>query len=257
MNTTAGSHAATLPHAGVHHVPLLQSLRWLRLGWDDLRHSHGTSLAHGALIAAAGAVLLSLGSSHLYFIIAAVSAYLLVGPIMTTGLCELSRLREHGEPVGFDASLEALTRNPRGLWRFSALLAGLVLLWFGVSEVMLQSFAQQSLPDFPQLLWGSFFDVATRAQLLPYVASGAVLAAIVFCLSAVAVPLIIDRRATASEAMWISLKATLRNLPAMLVWSALIVVLTAFGFATLLVGMIVVAPLLGHAGWHAYRDMVA
>lgn len=257
MNTTVGSHAGQLPHAGVHHVPLLQSLKWLRLGWDDLRHSRGTSFAHGALVAAAGAVLLSLGSSHLYFIIAAVSAYLLVGPIMTTGICELSRLRERGEAVGFDASLEALTRNPRGLLRFSALLAALVLLWFAVSEVMLQSFAQQSRPDFPQLLWGSFFDVATRAQLLPYVASGAVLAAIVFCLSAVAVPLIIDRGASASEAMWISLKATMRNLPAMLVWAALIVVLTAFGFVTLLLGMIVVAPLLGHASWHAYRDVIA
>lgn len=257
MNTTVGSRAATFPHAGVHHVPLLQSFKWLRLGWDDLRHSHGTSLAHGALIAAAGAVLLSLASSHLYFVIAAVSAYLLVGPVMTTGLCELSRLRERGEPVGFDASLEALTRNPRGLLRFSALLAVLVLLWFAVSEVMLQSFAQQSLPDFPQLLWGGFFDVSTRAQLLPYLASGAVLAAIVFCLSAVAVPLIIDRRASASEAMWMSLKATVRNLPAMLVWAALIVVLTAFGYVTLLAGMLIVAPLLGHASWHAYRDMIA
>jgi uncharacterized membrane protein len=66
----------------------------------------------------------------------------------------------------------------------------------------------------------------------------------------------IDRHATATEAMAASLKATFWNLPAMIVWSALIVGLTALGFATLLVGMVVVAPLLGHATWHAYRDLV-
>jgi uncharacterized membrane protein len=257
MTTTVDSHAGPSLHAEIRHVPALQSLRWLRRGWDDLWHVHGASLAHGALIAVAGAVLLMLGSSHLYFIIAAVSAYLLVGPIMTTGNCELSRRREGGEATGFDVSLEALTRNPRGMVVFSALLAGLVLIWFAASEVMLRSVLQQPRPEFAQLLWGSFFEGATRAQLLPYVASGAVLAAIVFCLSAVAIPLIIDRHASATEAMWLSVRATLRNVPAMLLWSALIVVLTAFGFATLLLGMIVVAPLLGHASWHAYRDLIA
>jgi uncharacterized membrane protein len=256
MATTVGSHAEPFLHAEIRHVPALQSLRWLRHGWDDLRHVRGASLAHGALIATAGAVLLMLGSSHLYFVIAAVSAYLLVGPIMTTGICELSRRRERGEAAGFDESLEAFTRNPRGLLLFSALLAGMVLLWFAASEVMLRSVLQHPLPDFSQLLWGGFFEVTTRAQVLPYVVSGAVLAAIVFCLSAVAIPLIIDRHASATEAMWLSVKATVRNLPAMLLWSVLIVALTAFGFVTLLLGMIVIAPLLGHASWRAYRDII-
>jgi uncharacterized membrane protein len=56
--------------------------------------------------------------------------------------------------------------------------------------------------------------------------------------------------------MWISVQTTFRNLPAMIVWSALIVALTALGFATFLIGMIVVAPILGHATWHAYRDLI-
>ena len=46
------------------------------------------------------------------------------------------------------------------------------------------------------------------------------------------------------------------NLPAMIVWALLIVGLTAVGFLTLLVGMVVVAPLLGYATWHAYRDLI-
>jgi uncharacterized membrane protein len=86
---------------------------------------------------------------------------------------------------------------------------------------------------------------------------GAVLALVVFALSVVTVPLIIDRRVPAGVAMRASLKAMVRNPLAMLVWAALIVGLTALGFATLLVGMIVVIPLLGHATWHAYRDLVS
>ena len=93
--------------------------------------------------------------------------------------------------------------------------------------------------------------------MLGYVASGAVLAVMVFAVSVVSVPLIIDRHASASDAIRTSLRATFANLPAMLVWAGLIVGLTAIGFLTLLVGMVIVAPLLGYATWHAYRDLIA
>jgi uncharacterized membrane protein len=244
------------PQLGVRRVPKEHASEWLRRGWDDLRHLRGASLAHGVLIAMLGAVLLGLGSSHPYFIAAAVSGYLLIGPIMMTGVCELSRRRAAGEPVGFEESLQALTRNPRGLLQFGAMLAGIAVLWFVASEVMLRSILHVSGPEFAAVLWGGFTDTASRAQVLAYVGSGAVLAAIVFTVSVVAVPLIIDQRASAAAAMWVSIKATLSNVPAMLLWGALIVALTTFGFLTLLVGMIVVAPLLGHATWHAYRDLV-
>jgi uncharacterized membrane protein len=56
--------------------------------------------------------------------------------------------------------------------------------------------------------------------------------------------------------MWASVKAAVHNIPAMILWAAFIVGLTALGFVTFLLGMIVIAPLLGHATWHAYRDLV-
>jgi uncharacterized membrane protein len=95
------------------------------------------------------------------------------------------------------------------------------------------------------------------AQLLGYVVCGGVLAVIVFSVSVVSIPLIIDRHVRASEAMRTSVRVTLANLPAMVVWAGLIVALTALGFLTLLVGMVVIAPLLGYATWHAYRDLIA
>jgi uncharacterized membrane protein len=240
----------------VRSVPALQPLVWLRSGWDDLRQMERASLAHGVIISIIGAVLLMLGSTHPYLVAAAVTGYLLVGPIVTTGLCELSRRRAAREPRGFDESLEAVTRNPDGLMHFGGILALIAIVWFVASTALLQSALGIRIPSLAVALWGGAGDFASTREVIAYFSSGALFALAVFTLSVVAVPLIIDRHATASEAMWASVKASLHNIPAMIVWAALIVGLTALGFATLLLGMIVVAPVLGHATWHAYRDLV-
>ncbi len=256
MTTSATLGKRPSLHVEIRRVPYLQSIEWLRRGWEDLRQLGWASMAHGALIAILGAVLLMLGSTHSYLIAAAVTGYLLIGPIMTTGACELSRRRAAREALGFDESLQAVTRNPESLMQFGAVLAAIAVVWFVVSAVMLQSVLHAPTPSLAVALWGGVTEPLNRSQILAYVGSGAVLAAIVFTLSVVAVPLIIDRHASAAEAMWASVKATLSNLPAMVIWGALIVALTALGFITLLLGMIVVAPLLGHATWHAYKDLV-
>jgi uncharacterized membrane protein len=107
----------------IQRVPAMRAVVWLRRGWDDVLHMKAASLGHGALITALGAILLMLGSSHPYLVAAAISGYLLVGPIMTTGLCELSRRRAGGEKTGFDESIHGMTRNPEGLLYFGVVLA--------------------------------------------------------------------------------------------------------------------------------------
>jgi uncharacterized membrane protein len=243
-------------HVEIRRVPADRAVVWLQRGWDDFRHMKAASLAHGALITALGAILLMLGSSHPYLIAAAISGYLLVGPIMTTGLCELSRRRASGEKTGFDESLQGLVRNQEGLIHFGLVLAIVAAAWFVLSGMVLQSTMHTSAPSLGNALWGSLSDAASRPQMLAYLASGAVLAAVVFTLSVISVPLIIDRHASALDAMWISAKVVFWNVPAMAVWAGLIVLLTAVGFAPFLFGMIIVAPLLGHATWHAYKDLV-
>lgn len=243
-------------HVEIRHVAMRQPREWLRRGWDDVKQIGKPGLAHGVLIAVLGAVLLMLGSSHLYLTAAAVTGYLLVGPVMTTGLCELARRRAAHERLGFDESLQALTRNPDGLLHFAGVLALIALLWFVFSAVVLETALRASVPSLAVALWGGAAPL-NAAQVLGYVGAGAILAAFVFTVSVVAVPLLIDRHATAGEAIRASARATVANLPAMLVWSALIVLVTAIGFVTLLAGMVIVAPLLGYATWHAYRDLVA
>jgi uncharacterized membrane protein len=242
-------------HVEIRHVRVTAPLQWLHSAWSDLKQIGAPGLAHGALIAILGAVLLMLGSTHFYFTAAAVTGYLLVGPVMTTGLCELARRREAREPLGFDQSLQGLTRNPDGLTHFGLALAIIAVSWFVVSAILLQSALNASAPTLAVVLWGGSMNLGAP-QALGYIACGAVLAALVFAVSVVSVPLIIDRHARASDAIRTSLRAAAANLPAMLVWAAVIVVITAIGFLTLLVGMVIVAPLLGYATWHAYRDLI-
>lgn len=244
------------PQGEIRRVSVGQPLQWLRLAWEDLKAIGGPGLAHGALIAILGAVLLMLGSTHLYLAAAAVTGYLLVGPAMTTGICELARRREVGEPLGFDQSLQPLKRNWQSLLQFTAALVLIAVDWFIVSALAIGAASNSALPSLSVALWGSGPSL-TLNQALGYMVSGAVLAIMVFVVSVVAVPMIIDRNARAANAIRVSVRVTVLNLPAMLVWAGLIVLMTAIGFATLLVGMVVVAPLLGYATWHAYRDMVA
>jgi uncharacterized membrane protein len=241
-------------HIEIRRVPARQAIEWLERGWDDVKQIGAAGIAHGALIAILGGVLLTLGSTHMYLIAAAVTGYLLVGPVMTTGLCELARRREARQPLGFDDSLQALTRNPEGLTHFGGILALIAVLWFVLSAILLAVLSAPA-PSLAVALWGGA-SILTPPQMLSYVACGGVLAVIVFAVSVVAVPLIIDRHASASDAIRASLRVTLQNLPAMLLWAFLIVGLTVIGFLTALVGMVVVAPLLGYATWHAYRDLV-
>ena len=240
----------------IGRVSIFRPFTWLGRGASDLVHSGMASLAHGLLMALIGwALLLTLGR-HPYFVVAAVSGFLLAAPVMTMGVIELSRRRAEVLPPRFDDSLAPLRSHRGPLLRFGLVLALLVLVWFAASEVMLRAVFDVQAPTLAETYWGGFLDAAHRAQIIGYVAAGGLLALVVLAISVVTVPLIVDRDLGASEAIRASLRAVAANPAAMLVWSALIVAVTALGFATLLAGMVVFIPWLGHATWHAYRDLV-
>src|SRR5881392_4488838 len=99
MTTSVSAGKAVTRHFEIRRVPLRQPLEWLDRGWTDLKEIRSAGLAHGALIAILGAVLLMLGSTHLYLTAAAVTGYLLVGPVMTTGSFASRRRASSHKPV--------------------------------------------------------------------------------------------------------------------------------------------------------------
>jgi uncharacterized membrane protein len=256
MGTTLVTAQDRALHLEILHVPFYQPLLWLGRGWRDMRRHWSASLGYGALIVALGWTLLVFCATHPYFVAAATTGFLLVGPAMSAGLCEMSRRYSLGQSASFDESLEGFGRNASALAEFGAILAVCAAVWFGVSAVLLGTVFHISAPSISETMYRGFIDSTNRTQVLAYVGVGGVLAVSVFAISAIAIPLIIDRRASARQGMLASVKAVFSNIPAMIVWSGLILILTAIGYAPLLCGLLIVAPLLGHATWHAYRDMV-
>jgi uncharacterized membrane protein len=256
MKATLVSGEARNLHLDVARVSIGRPLTWLHRGWLDMRRHWGASLGYGALIVALGWTVLVFCGTHPYYVAAAISGFLLVAPVMSAGLNEMSRRYAAGQWASFDDSLDGFARNYSALFQFGAILALCAIVWFAISAVMLSTVFHIAAPDMQETLYRGFVESMNRSQVLAYVAVGGILAGVVFVLSVVTVPLIIDQHATVGQAMGASVKAVFINIPAMVLWSTLILLLTVIGYAPLLGGLLIIAPLLGHATWHAYRDMI-
>ena len=245
-----------LENIPVRRVPLTRPFVWLSEAWDDLLYHRSASLAYGILVAVLGTLILAY-ERHPFFLAAVTSGFLLIGPIMTAGLCELSRCQDHGEEADFQSSLLALSRNRGNLTGFAVLLLCLALVWFFASGTLLYLMLGDDVaPSVANTVWGDVLTQLSQTQLLAYLAVGGSLSAVVFAMSAVTIPMMIERHVDAKTAIRMSLRVTLRDWPAMLVWAAIIVLLVLVGFATKMLGMVIIFPILGHATWYAYRETV-
>jgi uncharacterized membrane protein len=233
--------------------------RWLAAGWQDMWGRPAISLTYGIAFALAAA-LLGVGLYYLdalpVFLVLA-GGFLLIGPLMAVGLYELSRRLARGEPVGF-ADIILAPVAARGQLAFAGILLLLVyLFWVRLAFLLLMLFLGGSaIPTpgaFTQLL---LFTPQGLGLLIAGTIAGAMLATLVFTTSALALPLLATKRVDVLTASAASVSAVLRNPKPMALWAALVAGIMAVGFATLLLGLIVAFPLLGHATWHAYEEVL-
>ena len=246
--------SASLPR--VRSVAPSHAFTWLRQGWDDLLHHRAGSLAYGALISVLGGLTL-MYQRHPLFLAAVISVLMLVGPLMAAGLCELSRGRSRGEVSNFDTSLKTLAAHRRNLTRLAVMLLIFSIAWLILSGMALYAAFGSIGPSLADTVWGDVLRTLSLPQLLAYVLIGGIFSCIVFALSVVTVPMIVDRNVDATVAMRTSLRVALvADLPTIIVWGSLCMVLVGIGLATYMVAMVVIFPLLCHATWYAYLDLV-
>jgi uncharacterized membrane protein len=239
----------------VGRVPITRPFIWLQEGWDDLLLHSTASIAYGLLVAILGALILAY-SHHPFYIAAVCTGFLLVGPILTAGCCELSRRQDEGDPADFQDSLRPLSLHRNSLFGIACRLGLISLACYGIAAALFTGLIGAPAPTFESTLWGDVMSQLSTSQLVAYGMVWVVLSALVFAVSVVAIPMVIERHVSASTAMKMSIKVTARDFPVMLVWAALIVGLVYIAFSTHLIGMVVIFPLLAHATWRAYKELV-
>jgi uncharacterized membrane protein len=239
----------------IRHIDPAQPLVWLRMGWDDLRANLAASLTYGLLFAAAGYLILAYAIDLPYLFTAAISGFFLVGPLAAAGLYEISRRHARGERASFMDSLHGIARHGDHLLYYGAVLAFVLLGWERLSAILFALFYTEGSASIGHFFRDVFLSADYTYFVATYLIIGGAIAAAVFALSAVSVPMMLDRDADLVTASVTSARAVAMNLRAMALWAVLIVVLIGIGFATI-AGMIVLLPLVGHATWHAYKDLV-
>lgn len=248
-------------------APTLLSLEFsditeaLAEGWRDFRAAPQYGLFFGGVFAFGGLAILGLLNAYRqpWMIIPIAIAFPLIGPFVAAGLYEISRRLRAGEPLSWRAVLGFMARQSRREFSWMAFIV-LFIFWMWMYQVrilmalMLDSRAFSS-PD------GLLSHILTTADgwifLLVGTVIGSVLALILFSVTAIAMPLLVDREHDIVTAIVTSVRTVVLNPGPMLLWGIVITGVTIAAMLPLFLGLLVVFPVLGHATWHVYRRAVA
>lgn len=239
----------------IRQVPVAQPLRWLSLGWNDFTHAGWPSGFHGLVVATGGLLILALALQFTVLLPGAVSGFVLVGPILATGLYDISRRLAGGQTPRLAHVLRAWQRGTRPLIWFGVLLTLAGTLWVLVSMLLFGLFVRAPIGGLYAFLRYAVHEQGDLLFVL-WLVSGALGAGVVFAATAVSVPLLLDRETDLRSAILTSIRAVGDNPGAMGLWAVVIMLATALSLATAMLGFVVAVPVIGHATWHAYRDLV-
>lgn len=223
-------------------------LRWLRLGWKDLTLAPVVSLTYGIALTLLSLLISWLtwryGTMALYISLA--SGFIFMGPILAVGLYSISRQLEEGRKPVLGYCIREGQHHIRELLVLGIILLVVLMVWARAATMMNVFMPMQAHPGWQQLL--PFLGIGSMV--------GAVFAGVVFAASAFSLPMIMDRKADAITAVVTSAHAVLRNKQPLMLWAFIIFLSVVLGFATFLIGFIVLLPVIGHATWHAYKETI-
>lgn len=240
-----------------HDVPLYAPCRklafnaplgWLKQGWQDFRQAPWQSLTYGTIFTVIGWALVYFAWSYQSnFIYALFTSFVLVGPMLTFGLYDISQqLEQKRTPTFGHERWKAF--HEMGHELMFALLLSLVfmILLILISAVM----------DTGTVSGQQAISAAAPASDAAVLLTAGIFAGLLFCSSIFGLPMILDKDTSAITGIITSLHAVWRNKSVIALWALLILALTAVGFATALIGYVVIVPVLGYATWHAYREAI-
>ncbi len=227
----------------------------LREGFADFRRAPLIGLFFGGIYAAGGIILYLLLAKYRtpWLIIPLALGFPLLGPFVAAGLYETSRRLSRGEPVSWTAVLSAVVRQSRREMGWMAFVV-LFVFWVWLYQVRLMIALFLDFKAFSS--FEGFFNALANGPGLGFLAagtiSGAILATILFALTVMSMPMLLDREVDFITAMLASIRTVTDNPGPMLGFGVIIAVLTFLALLPAFLGLLVVLPVLGHATWRLY-----
>jgi uncharacterized membrane protein len=246
------------PSLHIRRVPLDRPWIWLARGWSDLKASATVTLVYGgALVLISFAVTAALFLAELIYLILPLAAgFFFIAPVIAVGLYEISRRHEHGLDIAWIDVLSAWRRNSAQIALLGLALMLLHLIWIRLATLLFALLFYRGNPGWAGMVDAIFFSPVSLPFLVTGTLAGGVLAALAFAISAISIPMLLDRDVTAITAIATSWMAVTTNWKPMLLWATLIVFFTGLGLVTFYLALAVTLPLIAFASWHAYRDLV-
>ena len=250
-------HAARMNLPGIRRATIDQPLHWLGAGAQDMVKAWPLSLFYGVVFALLGYGLVNGAWGMPHLAMALTSGFLFVAPVLATVFyCVSHRLEHHHKLPHLFVPLLSWRANPASLGLFALMLVFVLSVWERISAILVGLFLNGSgIGSLSDLLSLSAIQQHTDF-VLAYLVFGGVMALMVFSLSVVSLPMLLHRKVDFATALVTSFMATKLNFPVMLVWGTLIAGLIVLGMATKFIAMAVIFPWLGHASWHAYRELI-
>ena len=247
--------AAVGPRAQMRTLSWASPFRWLELGRKDLFKHPGIALFYGVCFFLMAQLLALVFKHKPEYTLSMISGCLLIGPFLAMGLYEVSRRLERGEHPAMASSLMCWDQHVPSMAMLVLVLMVLELLWGRASLVVFAVFFDTGMPSTTSVM-EAVFNPKNIEFVLVYLAVGGVFAALVFGLSVVSIPMILDRDTDAISAVLTSMRVVLTHTAVLVLWGALLGTLVVAALWPWALGIIFVGPWLGHASWHAYRGSV-
>lgn len=251
--------ATVLPEIKVNKVYHDRPWQWLAQGWADFRKAPNVGVPYGLLFAVAGLIVTVLVWRYEIFYLTwpLAAGFLLIGPLVAVGLYDTSRRLAAGESASLATALTAFRRNGTQIAFMGVILLVINLAWVRFASLLFLLYFSDAPPP-PEVV--PFINAFLTVDAIPFLiignVIGAVFALVTFAVSAISIPMLLDRDVNVFVAIVTSVEAVRQNFWTMILWAWLIVLFIGVGIATAFVGLIVTLPLIAHATWAAYKELV-